>query len=284
MSDPFYQIAGYPFLLHISPSTAHDFNSGLKRVLFGFRHGYASAAGVPEQQPYSEGTPYGVLRCYPAEPFARVEVALDAGCETLDPVELVDTFEPLIVNHAIREAPLHLWIHGACLVRGDDVILLVAETGTGKTTLSMGLLAQGYRLLTDDIILINLHTRQIVPVPRCPKYRETAPERLLSVGFDLGRDAETLGHYVLLPDEYLYTQPLPGPVRRVYCLQRKPHLPPGAQPLSFTDGLLALLPHSNLLAIDPVFTLATEIFGTTRFINLNLSHYPTDLTHIAAGR
>lgn len=280
----FYQIAEYPFCLKVSASTAHDFENDLKRVFFAFRLSQAPCAPLDNHSPYSEQTPFGGLYCTTNGTVHQLEVILNADSETADPLDLVDTFEPLIVNHAIRETSLHLWIHGACLVRDDEVILLVAETGAGKTTLSLGLLAHGYRLLTDDIILINPLMQHIVPVPRCPKYRTTAPENLRAVGFDLERDAETLGHYVLLPDHYLHTQALFQPIRRVIFLQRAVHSPPGPQPLSFSDGLLALLPQSNLLAIDPQFTLAEQLFATTQFTRLNLSHYLHDLAYITASR
>src|SRR5690606_33307858 len=141
--------------------------------------------------------------------------------------------------------------------------------------------AHGYRLLTDDIILMDLQTGQFVPLPRCPKYREPAPAYLAAAGFDLQRDARTLGHYVLLRPQHIQQQPVAGPPRRIYWMQRTPDAPAGARELSLTDGLLALLPQSNLLALDPNLEQAAAWFGQTQFIAINLSSYPHDLSTIA---
>jgi hypothetical protein len=276
----YYQIAAYPFRLAL-PAAATSFQHTLTSVLESFHVSDSPVKLFAPHVPFEYVNRFGTMRCIPNNGSADVEISLDPACESIDPVRLVDAFEPELVNQAVRESPLHLWIHGACLVRGDDLILLVAQTGTGKTTLSLGLLAHGYRLLTDDIILMNLQTGQFIPLPRCPKYREPAPAYLAAAGFDLQRDAKTLGHYVLLPPERLQTHPVAGPPRRIYCMQRTADAPPGAHEMSLTDGLLALLPQSNLLALDPNFEQAAAWFVQTQFIAINLSHYPDDLAYIA---
>lgn len=250
-------------------------------VLDSFWQPHPPAISVSPHLPYEFHDTFGTLRCTAGNSLHRMEIQLNAAGLAADPIDVADAFEPEIINQAVRESPTYLWIHGACLARGDELILLTAQTGTGKTTLSLGLLAHGYRLLTDDIILMDLQTGRFLPMPRCPKYREPAPAYLADVGFDLQRDAQTRGHYVLLPPHYLQTLPVPGPPRRVYCLQRTPDAPPGARELTLSDGLLALLPQSNLLALDPAFERAAAWFAQTRFIALNLSHFPDDLEYIA---
>jgi hypothetical protein len=276
----YYQIATYPFQLAI-PAVAMAFQHTLSCVLDAFRQPHLPLVPVPPHAPFEYSNRLGTLRCTSAGNIGQMEIQLAETSAVVDPVRLVDVFEPEIVNHAIRESSLYLWIHGACLVRGDDVILLVAQTGTGKTTLSLGLLAHGYRLLTDDIILMDMQTGQFLPLPRCPKYREPAPAYLAAAGFDLQREVKTLGHYVLLPPYYLQMQPVAGPARRIYCLQRTSDVPPGAREMSLSDGLLALLPQSNLLALDPNFEQSAIWFAQTQFIAMNLNYYPDDLASIA---
>lgn len=276
----YYQIANYPFQLKI-PAAANSVQHILAYVLDSFSIPEAPFNPVIPHEPFEYSHPFGSLRFTSEGQLHRVEIRLHAAGMAAEPVDLAETFEPEIVNQAIRESLLHLWIHGACLVRDDEVILLVAQTGTGKTTLSLGLLAHGYRLLTDDIILMDLQTGEFLPLPRCPKYREPAPAYLAAAGFDLQRDARTLGRYVLLPAHHLQKRPVHGPPRRIYCLQRTADAPPGARELSLTDGLLALLPQSNLLALDPNFEQSAAWFGQTQFIAYNLSHYPDDLAYIA---
>ena len=276
----YYQIAAYPFQLDL-PTAATSFQHTLTCVLEAFRLPQIPSIPITAHPPFEHTNRHGMMRCVTEGDLYRVEIRLDEASAGIDPVRLVEAFEPQIVNQAVRESPLYLWIHGACLVRGDDLILLVARTGTGKTTLSLGLLAHGYRLLTDDIILMNLQTGAFLPLPRCPKYREPAPAYLAAAGFDLEQDARTMGHYVLLPPQRLQSQPVIGPPRRIYCLQRTADAPLGARELSLTDGLLALLPQSNLLALDPNFEQSAAWFAQTQFIAMNLHHYPDDLAYIA---
>lgn len=276
----YYQIAAYPFYLDL-PAVAISFQHTLACVLDTFHLPQAPHTPITPHAPFEHVTPHGTMRCVAEDGLYCVEIRLDEASTNIDPVRLVDAFEPELVNQAVRESPLYLWIHGACLVREDELILLVAQTGTGKTTLSLGLLAHGYRLLTDDIILMDMETGAFLPLPRCPKYREPAPTFLAAAGFDLQRDARTMGHYVLLPPHRLQSQPVSGPPSRIYCLQRTADAAPGAQKLSLTDGLLALLPQSNLLALDPNFEQSAKWFAQTQFIGMNLHHYPDDLAYIA---
>ncbi|MBZ0298925.1 MAG: hypothetical protein K8J31_04245 [Anaerolineae bacterium] len=279
MADTF-QIAAYPFRIGLYPQLT-AFERVLTQVLAAFRVLQPPSSPVPPHDPFEYYTRFGMLRSAADQNIYQVDIHLDPDADWVDPIRLVDAFEPQIVNQAVRESPLSLWIHGACLLRGKEPILLVASTGAGKTTLSLGLLHQGYRLLTDDIILVNPETQQLLPLPRCPKYRADALENLRSIGFDLEYEARTLGHYVLLPPRYFQLQPVAHPIRRVYALQRDTEAAPGLRPLSLSDGLLALIPHSNLLAIDPELTLAARLFAETQFWSMNLSDFAGDIRQIA---
>lgn len=281
----FYAIANYPFDLQVESfgqsALASALQESLARVLYLCHLSQKPQNPVVFHSPFKYTTPYGVLQSVALTTHYQFRIHLNPQAASVDMVELVDVFEPELFNQAIRETPGELlWIHGACLVRDDELILLVAETGTGKTTLSLGLLAHGYQLLTDDIVLVDLESRCVLPVLRCPKYRDPAPLLLASVGFEL---PETLGHYVLLPPACVQAAPAPLPIAKVYIMQRSPDRTPGAQDLSLTDGLLALLPHSNLLAIDPDLSLAHDLFAHSQFMTLNLEDYQRDLGHIVGG-
>jgi hypothetical protein len=277
----FYQIASYAFRLHINLTGAQAFRAALSRVFRFFAVPALPQTALAPASPFTKSLRYGELHSQPTAGGHDLEIHLDARALHVPAVRLVDIFEPEIINRAAHASPPHLWIHGACLVRDGQLTLLVAQTGTGKTTLSLGLLRHGYQLITDDIILFDLAAQTIQPFPRCPKHRPGALEQLRSVGFDLTHEADFLGRYVLLPDRYVWSQPMPGPIQRIFHLTHTPDRPPGPCALSFTDGLLALLPHSNLLAVDPDFTLAAALFADTEFVSLNLSDFPADLACIA---
>lgn len=59
-----------------------------------------------------------------------------------------------------------LMIHGAVLERGGHAILLPAPSGSGKSTLCAGMMCRGWRLLSDELILIDPATLEIHPLSR----------------------------------------------------------------------------------------------------------------------
>lgn len=59
-----------------------------------------------------------------------------------------------------------LAIHSATLERNGRALLMPAPPGAGKSTLCSGLIARGWRLLSDEFALVDPATRLLVPVPR----------------------------------------------------------------------------------------------------------------------
>jgi HprK-related kinase A len=60
----------------------------------------------------------------------------------------------------------YLIIHAAVVERGDRALVLPAPPGSGKSTLCAGLVARGWRLLSDELALIDPETLEVVPLPR----------------------------------------------------------------------------------------------------------------------
>lgn len=59
-----------------------------------------------------------------------------------------------------------LIIHGAVLERNGAAVLMPAPSGSGKSTLCAALMCRGWRLLSDELILIDPHTGVIHPLAR----------------------------------------------------------------------------------------------------------------------
>ena len=59
-----------------------------------------------------------------------------------------------------------LIIHAAVVERGGRALILPAPPGSGKSTLCAGLVWRGWRLLSDELTLIDPTTTRITPVPR----------------------------------------------------------------------------------------------------------------------
>lgn len=89
-----------------------------------------------------------------------------------------------IYNHAHA----YLIIHGAALERNGQALLLPAPSGSGKSTLCGALMSRGWRLLSDELILINPSDGLIHPLGRpislknrsIDVLRAFAPEHLIT--------------------------------------------------------------------------------------------------------
>lgn len=59
-----------------------------------------------------------------------------------------------------------LIIHGAVLAQGGHALILPAPSGSGKSTLCAALMNRGWRLLSDELILVNRSNGTICPLGR----------------------------------------------------------------------------------------------------------------------
>jgi hypothetical protein len=67
-----------------------------------------------------------------------------------------------VAQHAQR----YLVLHAAVVARGGRALLLPGEPGAGKSTLCAGLVARGWRLLSDELALIRPDRGDLLPLPR----------------------------------------------------------------------------------------------------------------------
>ena len=67
-----------------------------------------------------------------------------------------------VANHAHR----YLILHAAVVEKGGYAAILPGEPGAGKSTLCAGLVARGWRLLSDELALISTRDLQLTPLTR----------------------------------------------------------------------------------------------------------------------
>ena len=71
------------------------------------------------------------------------------------------------LNWCIAQTTLQFVVlHSAVVERGGDAVILPGPAGTGKSTLCAGLVMAGWRLLSDELALIDARTGLVTPVPR----------------------------------------------------------------------------------------------------------------------
>lgn len=87
-------------------------------------------------------------------------------------------FEPMPANHAFAllewmlnwcvsgSAHGYLIVHAAVVEKNGRALMLPAPPGSGKSTLCAALVSRGWRLLSDELTLIDLDTRQVMPLAR----------------------------------------------------------------------------------------------------------------------
>ncbi|MCC6472716.1 MAG: HprK-related kinase A [Burkholderiales bacterium] len=71
-------------------------------------------------------------------------------------------FNWCIANHCHQ----YVMIHAAVMERDDRALVMAAPPGSGKSTLCAGLVCSGWRLLSDELALIDPDRLALIPVPR----------------------------------------------------------------------------------------------------------------------
>jgi len=91
------------------------------------------------------------------------------GVEPFDP-EPLDQAYPMLergLDWCVSEhAHQYLIIHAAAVEKNDQAVILPAPTDSGKSTLVAALVLSGWRLLSDELVLIDRKTGLIHPLPR----------------------------------------------------------------------------------------------------------------------
>ena len=80
--------------------------------------------------------------------------------------DLFPQVEWAIARTALQSLSTHLALHTAAVARDGRVCLVVGPSGAGKTTLALALCARGWRLLGDDVILIDRRDASLRAFPR----------------------------------------------------------------------------------------------------------------------
>jgi HprK-related kinase A len=151
----------------------------------------------------------GLTAMYPAEWLGQVEPFSDFHVAVGKPAGLrhwlrpqamfwfdgVSPFKPLPVDQAYAmfewglnwciSSHLHdyLILHAAALEKNGRALVMPAPPGSGKSTLAAGLMLSGWRLLSDELAIIDRHTVELIALGR--------PVSLKNASIDLIREFST---------------------------------------------------------------------------------------------
>lgn len=156
-------------------------------------------------------------------------------------------------------------IHAAALERNGGVIMLVAESGTGKSTTAWALLHHGFAYLSDELAAIDPHTLKVHPYPHalCLKSRAPGPYPLPVATLSTGQTLHipTSG----LPD---VTARQALPLRAILFLRRESprsraeiaRISPGEASARLYANALNALAHPQQ-GLQPAIRIAGEVPG-----------------------
>jgi hypothetical protein len=152
---------------------------------------------VPDPQVADVVVRYGALDPIKNLPIQSHQVLLELplglkllirnGCEVV--VDAPPHFDPVVLRSYIlgtamafilRQRGL-LVFHASCVARGDGAIAFLGGSGWGKSTLASAFHQQGYRLITDDVMALQLDTSTPQVVPSFPEVK-LLPDAMAAVG------------------------------------------------------------------------------------------------------
>lgn len=116
--------------------------------------------------------------------------------------ELFSHLEWIVTCNTLSHLREFFQIHAGAVVKGRKVILLPANHGSGKTTLTLNLTRNNYRCLSDDIVLIDPKSLMVIPFPRSFLIKEGTTKKLIRSNLKDKRN----GYYCTV-DGILYYNP-----------------------------------------------------------------------------
>lgn len=256
----------------------------LKKIFKGFAIGGSGLHAMPSDESYEDTSPSyctltnGIIYVKRGRRLVVFQLELESFQSSTE--NLIKEIEHSIFGYLRRELRLKLCIHGACLKKFDTLLFIVAPSGAGKTTLSLGLLSLGYKMLTDDLTILCDTSGRIVPYLSCPKIRHPAQSLLREIGFDLGRETEIIGRHVVLPEDYTQRKPqrLTDHRIRFVFLSRSCHTE--FLELDSSSMFVEIVKNSNWLYRDPRLELMDRFFANARAYRLGIDELGTNLQQI----
>jgi len=146
-----YTVLGCEFTLQCATEGLAE---PLRHVLGGFH----SPASTPGDSPYKIGISSG------NRPYTIARDGVVLG-EYATLWELVSQVEWSILAKAFSDMP-YLGLHAGAVSRDGRVLLIPGDSGSGKSSLVLALLLQGWSLLSDEAALIDPSTAAVHPFPR----------------------------------------------------------------------------------------------------------------------
>ena len=221
-----FDVLGWRVAVGASSDQARD---TVRNLLRGFGPIAANADAVLPRYDLTQA-PEGGWQVRVADEVVGTGDNLDAALGSLD---------WLLVTGALERRDDIFQLHGAALCtptrRGG--IVLVGESGVGKTTLTLGLMLSGFVPFTDDVALLEPTTLNLQPLRRAFHVNDETWTLLEGLSGPLTREQDLPPGYFMPPQ----WAECPVPVRWIVLLDRSSSSQPPLAPLSTAAAATALL-------------------------------------------
>ena len=105
-------------------------------------------------------------------------------------VDLFSQVDVILTIRVMDHLATHVLLHAGVVADDQGATIICAPSGCGKTTLTLALVAQGYRFLSDEFCAMNLGTGMVEPFPRSVGLSPDSPFSSLLDGIDTVYDQE----------------------------------------------------------------------------------------------
>ena len=161
-----------------------------------------------------------------SNPFYTLSASGKAVFRSSKPVAVLASLEWFVINAVVQRNLTHIMLHASALAFGNTGVIFPASSGSGKTTIALALIAQGFQYLSDEVAMIDAEDFTLRPLPRGLAIQENAFHLLQS----LNKPPPSIGFYPQSPPSHFrYFNPTafthqaaekPVPVRHVIFLDK----------------------------------------------------------------
>ncbi len=156
--------------------------------------------------------------------------------------------------HIMLYLPRYYQVHAGVMEIGGEGVIFPAAPGSGKSTLTAGLLARGWRYLSDEFALIDPETLLLQPYPKALCIKKGSFDVLRGLGVSWRRRGEYVkgnkGRVTFVRPGEIHPQALGAtgglparaacPIRHIIFCDYQPGRSPSMEPISRADAVLRL--------------------------------------------
>lgn len=182
-----------------------------------------------------------------------------------------------------------LVFHGSAVEIGTAGVAFMGESGRGKSTLAASFATNGFRFLTEDVLVVEPADEESLIMPSNPSIRlwDDSEKALIKASTSKAPPAQFTSKSRFMAGDEIFFCGQPRPLRRVYFLGDGIHKQPVFERINQSEALYALVKNSFLLDIEERETLAAQFDDLSRLVREPLYYrldYPRRFEDLAKVR